>query len=75
MISKPIHVNSTLLASVAFDSSESLLELEFCDGTTYRYAAVSEPLYKGLLAAESKGAYFNQKIRGQLPYTRVASVK
>ncbi len=67
----PVPVDSTLLASVAYNASESILQLEFCDGTVYRYLAVAVGIYHDLLAAGSKGAYFNHEIRSRFQYTLV----
>jgi len=70
-----IPVNSTLLASVAYDVNGCLLELEFRDGTIYQYSAVPEIVYQELIAADSKGTYFNRQIRNHFSYRRVRSPK
>ena len=57
-----IPVESTAIASVAY-SPEAVLDVEFTSGATYRYFAVPEQLFHELLAAESKGAFFNRVIR------------
>jgi hypothetical protein len=67
--SGPVAVDSSLLASAAYDVSESVLNLEFRDGAIYRYFAVPATVYDDLLAADSKGSYFNKQIRGRFPYT------
>ena len=64
----PVPVNSTLLASVIYDVGESILQLEFRDGAIYRYFAVPAAIHNGLLAAESKGTYFNRTIRNCFRY-------
>lgn len=64
----PVPVSSTLLASVIYDVGESILQLEFCNGAIYRYFAVPAAIHDGLLAADSKGAYFNRKIRSGFRY-------
>lgn len=64
----PVPVDSTLLASVAFNHSQSILDLEFRDGAIYRYFAVPAAIHHGLLAADSKGSYFNRQIRGCFRY-------
>ena len=64
-----VSVKSTLLTSVTFHRGESILELEFCDGACYRYSAVPAAIYEGLLAADSKGIYFNRQIRTCFRYT------
>lgn len=63
-----IPVQSSLLASVRYRPLVSILELEFCDGATYQYFDVPAAIYTGLLAAESKGNYFNGQIRGLYQY-------
>jgi hypothetical protein len=66
-----VSVNSSLLTSVAFNVGESILELEFHDGACYRYFAVPAAIYEGLLAADSKGTYFNRRIRTCFRYTLI----
>jgi hypothetical protein len=60
-----------LLAGVSYDVGESILQLEFCDGGIYRYLAVPAAIHHGLLAADSKGTYFNRKIRNSFRYVRI----
>jgi len=65
---RPIVVDSSLLASAGYDAGESVLQLEFRDGAIYRYFAVPAAVYDDLLAADSKGSYFNKQIRGRFLY-------
>jgi hypothetical protein len=67
----PVPVDSTLLASVMYDVSESTLQLEFRDGAIYRYWNVPPAIHNGLLAADSKGSYFNREIRNCFQYIRL----
>jgi hypothetical protein len=62
-------MDSTLLANVTYHAGQSLLQLEFCDGAIYLYFAVSGAIHQGLLAADSKGTYFNRQIRSRFRYT------
>lgn len=71
----PVPVGSTLLASVTYDAAESILQLALCDGSIYSYFAVPEDIVHGLLAADSKGAYFNSRIRSCFRYTRLRRPK
>jgi len=71
----PLPVNSTLLASVTYDVGESILQLELCDGAIYRYFAVPENIFNDLLAAASKGSYFNRRIRSHFRHTRLRPPK
>jgi hypothetical protein len=69
-----IQVQSTTLAAVAYDSHYDLLELHFRNGTVYHYFGVPAQTHQDLLAADSKGGYFNRKIRGHFPYAVLRSV-
>jgi hypothetical protein len=64
-------VESTSLATVAYDANRELLQIEFCDRTIYRYRHVPADVHAALLRAPSKGSYFNRVIRGQFVFTRI----
>ena len=61
-------VESTTLASVAYDAPAQRLWLQFRSRAVYCYSGVSLLVYQGLLTASSKGQYFNRNIRGRFPY-------
>lgn len=61
-------VDSTTLATVAYDEAQELLQLEFCSRAVYRYFGVPVTVHQALLGASSKGRYFNQAIRGRFSY-------
>jgi hypothetical protein len=61
-------VESATLVAVGFDDACGILQLEFHGNGVYRYLGVPGALYEGLLAAPSKGRYFNKAIRGHFPY-------
>jgi hypothetical protein len=56
-------ISSGSLSSVGYDSAKKILEAEFHNGGIYRYSNVPKGVYLSLLAADSKGAYFNRRIR------------
>jgi KTSC domain len=66
-----VAVASTTLASVSYFPDRHLLELEFRNGAVYEYCDVPLHEYHELLAADSKGAYFNGHIRNCFPYRQV----
>ena len=66
-------VDSTTLATVAYDEQRGLLRLEFCSRAVYVYFGVPAIVHLTLLKAPSKGSYFNQAIRGRFPYQRVCN--
>lgn len=61
-------VKSATLLAVAYDGRRDLLQLHFQDGTIYHYFGVPAQTHQELLAADSKGAYFNRRIRGRFPH-------
>lgn len=63
-----VTVESTTLATVAYDEARELLQLEFCSRAVYLYIGVPAAVHEALLAAPSKGRYFNQTIRGRFCY-------
>lgn len=65
-------VESTTLATVAYDEARELLRLEFRSQAIYEYLGVPAIVHQALLGAPSKGSYFNQAIRGRFPYKRVS---
>jgi len=68
-------VESTTLASVAYDDARETLQLEFRSGTIYRYLGVPLSVCEGLLSASSKGRYFNEVIGGHFPYALSAQAR
>jgi hypothetical protein len=63
-------VESSSIASAAYGPAEEVLELRFRGGAVYRYANVPAGVHSAFMAAESKGRYFNQAIRGRFEYRR-----
>jgi hypothetical protein len=68
---KPTTVESTSLATVAYDADHQFLQIEFRDRTIYQYSSVPADVHQPLLRSPSKGSYFNHAIRGQFPYMRI----
>ena len=65
-------LTSKTLAAAVYDASQARLQLDFRDGSRYVYSRVPPDLFRGLLAATSKGRFFNQHIRRVLPYSKAA---
>ena len=64
-------VVSATLSTVAYDSTRNLLQLEFRSRAVYLYFGIPATVHEALLAAPSKGSYFNRAIRGRYAYVRV----
>jgi len=58
-----VPVQSRLLATMAYDPNQAVLQLEFHGGTVYQYFHVPCQTYQDLLQAHSKGTYFNRYVR------------
>ncbi len=71
---QPLPVESTSLATVAYDAARQVLQLAFRDGTLYCYLHVPAAVYQSLLLARSKGVYFNREIRNRYPSAKMASL-
>lgn len=63
-------VDSSVIASVGYDPKSEALVIEFKHGALYRFSGVPMATVTALMAAESKGRYFNRHIRDQFPYER-----
>jgi len=68
-----IAVESATLATIGYDVVCGILQLEFRSRAVYRYFGVPYSVYEGLLAAPSKGGYFNCTIRGCFPHSRTSN--
>ena len=58
-------VDSTLIKSVEYDDITEDLTLTFQDGGVYVHRDVPRKIYRGLMEAKSKGAYYHKRIKGQ----------
>ena len=58
-----IPVYSSAIRAIGYDGST--LRVEFHSGRVYDHPHVPYSVYAGLMSASSKGAYYNQHIRGK----------
>lgn len=65
-------VKSSNIDAVGY-SKDNLDELyiRFKNGVVYCYNKVPDDIYEGLMAAESKGKYFTENIKGVYEYRKV----
>jgi hypothetical protein len=57
------HAESSYLMTFGFDERKNLLEIEFTDGSVYRYIDVSSNIYQGLMNSQSHGRYYLAHIK------------
>ena len=67
-----IPLASSTLASIRYFPQGRELEVEFGSGKIYRYLNVPPEVYTELLAAPSKGAYYNFNIRNRFPFHQLS---
>ena len=68
---KMIPVSSSNIAAIGYDETQSLLVIEFLNGSTYEYYIVPSYVFDELLNAGSKGQYANQNIYKNYSQNRI----
>jgi hypothetical protein len=65
------HFNSSAIERADYDEGTRVLKIWFVEsGGPYDYYGVPTQIWTGLLAAPSKGTYYNDYIRDQYSYRR-----
>ena len=65
------HVQSSLLDKVGYDPGTRVLAIQMVNSSdVYTYQDVPAAIYEGLLAADSKGAYYVENIKGRFETKR-----
>lgn len=62
------YFSSSAIRAAEYNPASLTLAITFTSGRTYDYYGVPQYVYNGLLAAGSKGEYFNDNIRDQYGY-------
>ncbi len=57
-------VNSTSIATIGFNQTRGVLEIQFVNGRVYRYVDVPKPIQQRFLQAPSRGKFYHEFIRG-----------
>jgi hypothetical protein len=68
-------VNSSNVASIGYSRHLRALEIEFTRGAIYRFLEVPPVMYRKLMAAESKGHFIAENIRGKFRFVRVRPIR
>lgn len=63
-------IDSSLIRSVTY-GADATLTVRLRRGPAYCYFTVPRTVFEALLAAASKGAYFNRHIRCRFPYQQM----
>ncbi len=65
------NVSSSKIQTVAYDTEQKMLEIEFRQHEVYRYRHVPLTVFHLLMAAQSKGQFFADNIKNQYPFYRI----
>jgi len=66
-----VRVVSSNVYSIAYDSKQRILEVEFNDRTIYHYFEVPDHMHVELMRASSKGSYLASHIKGKYRYRQI----
>ena len=64
-------VESSSIEAVGYDPASKRLYVRFRSAYTYVYDEVAKAVFDDLLAADSKGRFLNQEIKGAYDYRRL----
>lgn len=68
-----VPVESSVMEAVKYDQATQTLSIRFVNPpTVYEYSGVAPMVYAEFLAAESKGRFFHESIKGQYPESLVS---
>ena len=66
-----VSVESSNVASIGYDNTTHVLEVEFKGGQVYQYFGVPESEWLAFLEAGSKGSFIWTNLRGKYGYSKV----
>lgn len=66
-----LHVNSSNINSVGYDTDNQTVHVNFLNGSTYTYQGVPEHEFRNLLTAASVGSYLHRHYKNVYPYSRI----
>lgn len=65
-------VRSSQIRSVGYDVNDEILDIEFNNGSIYRYYDVPQRIHTELMNSHSVGAFFNKLIKSEYEYERLS---
>lgn len=66
-----VPVTSSNINTIGHDPIKNELLVQFKSGAIYVYAGVSAAIHEALMAAESKGIFMNQQIKGVFAFSKL----
>ena len=68
---KPVQVDSTAITDIDYDAERAKLLVRFMSGERYVYVGVPPEVCRSFVEAESKGRFFQSRIRDRYPFNRL----
>jgi KTSC domain len=68
-------VQSTAIISIRYKADSRELDVTFTNGQTYCYSNVPRQVYLAFVDAESKGRFFNEKIKDRFPTVEASAAQ
>ena len=68
-----MHVDSTAISEIDYDAERTKLLVRFVSGERYVYVGVPAEVCRSFVEADSKGRFFQLKIRDRYPFNRLDS--
>lgn len=68
-------VQSTAITSIRYNADARELDVAFTNGKTYCYSNVPLQIYLEFVDVESKGRFFNERIKGRFAFTEVGAAR
>lgn len=64
-------VESSNIVSIGHSFPRRMLEVEFKNGSVYRYKGVNNRIYRAILSSDSKGKALHNLVKGKYPYKKI----
>lgn len=65
-----IQVSSSNILAIGYDAENQIVQVNFLNGTEYKYKGVPQHEFDGLLNAPSIGSYLHRNYKNFYPYER-----
>jgi lysyl-tRNA synthetase class 2 len=66
-----MEVESRAISEIDYDAARAKLLVRFTSGERYVYVGVPGEVHRSFCEADSKGRFFQSRIRGRYPYNRL----
>lgn len=67
-----MHVESAAIEAIDYDAGDARLQVTFVSGERYAYGGVPGEVHRAFVEAESKGRFFQARIRDRYPYEKLS---